>query len=84
MVSMTAELIAKWQGVGFAHGELQQLEKVQPLSKPVVWIQSRLNTNSSSEITQKLRLVSKRLCMETIGNLLFFSTLGFLRFPGFF
>ena len=31
MVSMTAELIAKWQGVGFAHGELQQLEKVQPL-----------------------------------------------------
>ena len=52
--------------------------------KPVVWIQSRLNTNSSSEIAQKLRLVSKRLCMETNGNLLFFSTSGFVRFPGFF
>ena len=84
VVSMTAELIAKWQGVGFAHGELQQLEKVQPPQKPVVWTQSRFITNSSSEIAQKLRLVSKRLCMETTGSPLFFSTSGFVRFPGFF
>ena len=52
--------------------------------EPVVWIQSRFNTNSSSEIAQKLRLVSKRLCMETTGNLLFFSiSNGFRSFPWF-
>ena len=82
---MTAELIAKWQGVGFAHGELQQLEKGRPplnrsFGYKVVSIRTqavKLHKNFDLFLND---FVWKR--PVTFSSFLF--QMGFVRSPGFF